>query len=127
MNYSKQREIIYKTLADNVVHPSAEYIYEILKKADSKISLATVYRNLNKMASCGHIKKIEGLEDRAHFDHNTFEHYHFICQKCGKIYDIAKEVAPDIIKKTQDKTGFTINSHDIVFHGICLECKKEER
>ena len=114
-------------LENNVVHPSAEYIYDILRKADSNISLATVYRNLNKMAEAGKVKKILGLEDRAHFDHNTFEHYHFICEKCGKIYDIAKEVAPDIIKKTQDKTGFTINSHDIVFHGICLECKKEER
>ncbi len=127
MNYSKQKEIIYKTLTDNVVHPSAEYIYEILKKAGSNISLATVYRNLNKMASCGYIKKIEGLEDKAHFDHNTFEHYHFICQKCGNIYDIQKEIAPDIVQKTQEKTGFIINSHDVVFHGICLECKKKER
>ncbi len=127
MNYSRQREQIYEALANNIVHPSAEYIYDILKEANSNISLATVYRNLNKMAHSGRIKKIQGLEDRAHFDHNTFEHYHFICKKCGKIYDIPCEVAPEIIKKTEKSTGFKIESHDIVFSGVCRECSENER
>ena len=127
MNYSKQGEQIYETLLNNVVHPSAEYIYDILRQANSNISLATVYRNLNKMAQIGRIKKITGLEDRAHFDHNTFEHYHFICRKCGRIYDIPCDIAPDIIKKAQEETGFKIESHDIVFNGICRECSENER
>ncbi|HIQ88569.1 TPA: transcriptional repressor [Candidatus Galligastranaerophilus faecipullorum] len=127
MNYSKQGEQIYETLLNNVVHPSAEYIYDILRQANSNISLATVYRNLNKMAQIGRIKKINGLEDRAHFDHNTFEHYHFICRKCGRIYDIPCDIAPDIIKKAQEETGFKIESHDIVFNGICRECSENER
>lgn len=127
MNYSKQGEQIYETLLNNVVHPSAEYIYDILRQANSNISLATVYRNLNKMAQIGRIKKINGLEDRAHFDHNTFEHYHFICRKCGRIYDIPCNIAPDIIKKAQEETGFKIESHDIVFNGICRECSENER
>lgn len=127
MNYSKQGEQIYETLLNNVVHPSAEYIYDILRQANSNISLATVYRNLNKMAQIGRIKKINGLEDRAHFDHNTFEHYHFICLKCGRIYDIPCDIAPDIIKKAQEETGFKIESHDIVFNGICRECSENER
>ena len=127
MNYSKQGEQIYETLLNNVVHPSAEYIYDILRQANSNISLATVYRNLNKMAQIVRIKKINGLEDRAHFDHNTFEHYHFICRKCGRIYDIPCDIAPDIIKKEQEETGFKIESHDIVFNGICRECSENER
>ena len=127
MNYSKQGEQIYETLLNNVVHPSAEYIYDILRQANSNISLATVYRNLNKMAQIGRIKKINGLEDRAHFDHNTFEHYHFICRKCGRIYEIPCDIAPDIIKKAQEETGFKIESHDIVINGICRECSEKER
>ena len=127
MNYSKQGEQIYETLLNNVVHPSAEYIYDILRQANSNISLATVYRNLNKMAQIGRIKKINGLEDRAHFDHNTFEHYHFICRKCGRIYDIPCDIAPDIIKKAQEETGFKSERHDIVFNGICRECSENER
>ena len=55
MNYSKQREMILNTLKMNVVHPSAEYIHSVLKKEYPKMSLATVYRNLNQLVD---IKKI---------------------------------------------------------------------
>lgn len=123
MNYSKQREIILNTLQNNVVHPTAEYIHEILKKTEPNISLATVYRNLNQLASIGTIKKIEGLEQSVHYDHNTHEHYHFICDKCKKVYDVTAEIAPGIEIKTHTKTGFTILGHEITFHGICKECQ----
>ena len=68
MNFSRQRRKILETLQNNVVHPSAEYIHQVLQKEHSKISLATVYRNLNKMAETGEIKKINGLEDSSHYD-----------------------------------------------------------
>ena len=122
MNFSKQRAQVLETLQENVVHPTAEYLYDILKKKNPKISLATLYRNLNQLAKAGMIKKIEGLENSAHFDHNTHRHYHFICDKCKKVYDIDAEVAPDIISKTEKETGFCITGHDIVFHGVCREC-----
>lgn len=123
MKYSKQREIIYETLKDNVVHPSAEYLYEILKKKKYKISLATLYRNLNKLAQNGIIKKIDGLEQSSHYDHNTFAHYHFICDNCKRIFDINPDVAPDIVKNTERKTEFSVRVHDAVFHGLCKDCK----
>ena len=57
MNYSKQRETILNTLKENVVHPTAEYLYDVLKRENSSISLATLYRNLNQLAENGIIKK----------------------------------------------------------------------
>lgn len=62
MNYSRQREVILQTLKDNVVHPTAEYLYAILKEKEPNMSLATLYRNLNQLADNGIIKKIDGLE-----------------------------------------------------------------
>ncbi len=126
MNFSRQRELVLSTLKENVVHPTAEYLYEILKDKNPKISLATLYRNLNQLAQAGIIKKIDGLETSAHFDHNTHNHYHFICDKCKKVFDISADVAPDIVAKTQDETGFYIKGHDIVFHGLCSECKNSK-
>lgn len=124
MNYSRQREIIHDALRQNVVHPTAEYLYDVLKKTEPNLSLATLYRNLNQLADNGLIKKIEGLEASAHFDHNTHEHYHFICDKCQKVFDIDADVAPDLVKITEDKTGFLITGHDITFHGLCKDCKE---
>ena len=126
MNYSKQREIILDTLSKNAIHPTAEALLEFLKRDDSNVGMTTLYRNLNQLADAGLIKKIDGLEPSAHFDHNTFEHYHFICEQCKKVYDIPSSVAPDLVKNTTEATGFDITSHDIVFHGICSECKRKD-
>lgn len=123
MNYSKQRELILSTLRANAVHPTAEFIHGVLKKKNPNISLATVYRNLNQLAALGTIKKIEGLEQSVHYDHNTHEHYHFICDKCKKVFDIGAEVAPDIELKILAQTGFKILGHEITFHGLCAECR----
>ena len=126
MNYSRQREIILETLKSNVVHPTAEYIYSILQKENPKISLATLYRNLNQLAEHGIIKKIDGLEQSSHYDHNTHAHYHFICDNCKKVYDISSAIAPELVKRAEAETDFQILGHDIVFHGICKECKNRQ-
>ena len=126
MNYSKQREIILDTLSKNAIHPTAEALLEFLKSDNSNVGMTTLYRNLNQLAEAGLIKKIDGLEPSAHFDHNTFEHYHFICEECKKVYDIPSSVAPDLVQNTTKATGFDITSHDIVFHGICSECRKRK-
>ena len=126
MNYSKQREKILDVLTNNAVHPTAEVLLEFLKDENSKVGFTTLYRNLNQLAQAGIIKKIDGLEASAHFDHNTYEHYHLICEKCKKVFDIPSDVAPELVKNTQSATGFDVISHDIVFHGICSECKKRK-
>lgn len=126
MNYSKQREVILNTLKENVVHPTAEYLYAKVKEKDPKISLATLYRNLNQLTENGIIKKIDGLETSSHYDHNTHEHYHFICTKCRRVFDIDAEVAPELIRRTEEKTDFLIENHDIVFSGICKDCRQSE-
>jgi Fur family peroxide stress response transcriptional regulator len=123
VNYSRQRQIILESLRENAVHPGAEYLYDIVKKEEPNLSLATLYRNLNRLAGAGIIKKIEGLEESAHYDHNTHEHYHFLCTKCNKIFDVSSDVAPDLLQKTESQTGFKVESYDIIFKGICNECR----
>lgn len=123
MNYSRQRELILETLKENVVHPTAEYLYEKVREKDKNISLATLYRNLNKLAQMKLIRKIDGLENSAHFDHNIHEHYHFICDKCGKVFDVDCDIAPETFKQIENNKGCLIKGHDITFHGLCSECK----
>lgn len=125
MNYSRQREIIFDALKQNVIHPTAESLYEIIKKSYPETSKATLYRNLSQLAELGIIKKIDGLETSAHFDHNTHLHYHFICEKCGKVFDVSSDVAQNVVDKTEVETGFKVTGHELVFHGICSDCNKK--
>ncbi len=122
MNYSRQRQIILDTLEEYAVHPSADQLYDKVHEKDKSISKGTLYRNLNQLADLGIIKKIDGLDNSAHFDHNIHEHYHFICNKCKKIFDIEKE---DIqIPEIKHNEGFIITNRDIILKGICSECIK---
>lgn len=123
MNYSKQREIILNTLKNNVVHPSADYLYGKIHEVEPNISKGTLYRNLNQLAQEGIIKKIDGLESAAHFDHNTHEHYHFICEKCKQIFDIDKSVVN--LDYNDFPSGLKITWQDILFRGICPKCLEE--
>jgi len=123
MNFSRQRKRILETLRRKPVHPSAEYIYKTLKEENSGIGLATVYRNLNKMADEGIIKRIDGLENSVHYDHNTHIHYHFFCKKCRKIFDLPSDISPNLVQKAEMVSGFRIETHEIVFHGLCNHCK----
>lgn len=123
MNYSKQRELIYQALKHSGVHPTAEYIYSVLKDEGAGIALGTIYRNLDKMVKAGRIKKIDGLTQSVHYDHNVSKHYHFICDICGRVFDVTSDIAPDLMRKAQIETGFKINSHDVTFHGFCNDCR----
>ena len=125
MKYSKQRQLILKTLEKNVVHPTAEYIYELVKKELPTISLATVYRNLNLLADNKIIKKIDGLSDSTHYDHNTHKHYHFLCTKCNKIFDIDEATIGNIVNKVEENTNFKITQHEVSLKGICHECQTQ--
>ncbi len=123
MNYSRQRELILETIRNNVVHPTAEYIHSVLEKTHGSMSIATLYRNLNQLVDNGIIKRIDGLETSSHFDHNTHEHFHFMCEKCKKVYDVSSDVAPDILARAEKELGAEIHGFDIVFRGICNDCK----
>lgn len=124
MNYSRQRESILKIIKDSMDHPTVDYIYAEIKKEIPAISLATVYRNLNLLAEIGEIRRIETFDGATRFDYNTHNHYHFVCIKCNKVYDVPCDVAPELDSKVMELTGFKVLNHDISFQGICHECQK---
>lgn len=125
MRYSKQREIILKALKDNPVHPTADYLYGLLKKDNPALSLGTVYRNLNLLADNGTIKKIKGVDSKERFDHNTFEHCHIKCEYCGALEDIMLPPAMSRqLTEIKQKSDFDVHSCDILMRGVCKNCKK---
>jgi Fur family peroxide stress response transcriptional regulator len=124
MNYSKQREKILQVLKQNAIHPTAEELLEFLKCEKSNVGMTTLYRNLNQLTNAGIIKRIDGLGISAHFDPYTNPHHHFICDKCGKIFDVPAKFIPNLLNTTQSITGFEISDYDIIFHGTCDNCKK---
>lgn len=123
MNYSVQRKKIIDYLSSVTTHPTAYEIYQNVKKDLPNISLGTVYRNLDALENAGKILKIKGANaDR--YDGNFNKHYHAICEKCGKVYDISDNYDFNLDKKVQNNNEFEVLYHELVFHIICKNCKK---
>lgn len=123
MNYSKQRETIYKVLCGTKSHPTAEWIYEETKKTLPSVSLGTVYRNLGTLEAAGLIKKVSTTLDTEHYDADVSPHAHFVCLKCGRIFDLFCDF--DSIEKTAVLSGFKTLSLELTATGYCKDCNEE--
>lgn len=121
--YSRQRELIYQTVIENQVHPSAEFVYNYLKKDNPQLSLGTVYRNLQQLSESGAICRVSIPNQPDRFDGVTVPHYHAVCSKCGRVDDIFIDNMTDIDSLVSSKTGLNIIGHEIVFKTICPLCK----
>jgi Fur family peroxide stress response transcriptional regulator len=104
-------------------HPTAETVYTSIKDEFPNISLGTVYRNLSLLSDLGEIQKItvNGGADR--FDGNPSPHYHFSCRKCGCVMDLPLTLEEDLNELAARNFSGTIESHRILFTGICPNCK----
>ena len=120
MNYSKQRETIYKILSGTKSHPTAEWIYEETKKVLPSVSLGTVYRNLGMLETAGLVKKVSTTLDTEHYDADVSPHAHFVCLKCGRIFDIFCDF--DEVNKAATLKGFRTLSAELTATGCCPDC-----
>jgi Fur family peroxide stress response transcriptional regulator len=122
MRRSKQREAILRVLMSTKSHPTAEWLYEEVKKEIPNISLGTVYRNLRLMKDHGEILELEQTGAFRRFDGNSANHYHFRCDRCGKVYDIDEPVVDGIDERVEKTTGFRVSYHRLEFRGLCRDC-----
>lgn len=122
--FSKQRELILRTVLSSNEHLTADNIYERLKSNNPNLSLGTVYRNLTQLEEHGYIKKINIPGDPVRFDGNTDEHDHFICENCKTIIDINKDEI-ECVDDSLRKKGLKINSTEIILRGICNNCNTD--
>jgi Fur family transcriptional regulator, peroxide stress response regulator len=115
---TKQKEIILEAVNELKSHPTADEIYIHLKKDNPRLSLATVYRNLNTYAIEGKIRKVSLLGDSERFDYNLSHHEHFYCESCRKIFDIHFN-ANEMIKNVG---RFNVSSYKLMLFGTCETC-----
>ena len=122
---TKQRKAILRVLKSTDSHPTADWIYEKVKKDIPNISLGTVYRNLNVLAEHGKISVLDYGSNHSRYDGNPDHHYHFRCKKCGGVFDLDIDFGIDLNEKINQKTEFTAHSHRLEFTGICADCQQK--
>ena len=124
---TKQRIIILEELQKLTSHPTADELYDIVRKRLANISLGTVYRNLNQLAKEGTILKLGIAGEQKRFDANTNKHYHFKCRSCSRIYDLPLFTIKHIEQIMASIKDHEVQGYNLEFYGICSFCTTKEK
>lgn len=104
-------------------HATADEVFEYVHSSYPSISRATVYRNLNFLADSGELAEIKITGGANIYDMTTVPHFHIKCSVCGKIADADLGLSESLITLVKDTHGFDIRSCEVLFTGLCPECK----
>jgi len=121
---TRQRKVILEELRKVNTHPSADEIYEMVRKRLPRISLGTVYRNLEILSELGEIQKLELGGDLKRFDRKPNKHYHIRCMNCGRVDDAPIAPLNQVEDELYGATVYTIIGHRLEFEGLCPQCSK---
>lgn len=119
---TSQRAAVYEYLSGVSHHPTAEEIFLQIKGELPKISLATVYKNLEALAACGAITKLTYGDSSARYDVRTDRHHHARCLVCGSMWDV--EAGPDdsAFERVKPHAGFRVEDYRLEVVGRCRDC-----
>ena len=122
LRITRQRRTILKELRKDYTHPSADQIYDKVRQTIPRISLGTVYRNLEVLCRLGEIQKLKLGQTQKRFDGNSDFHYHMRCLDCNRLDDAP--LAP--LKSIEDEAGavtdYIVLGHRLEFVGLCPQC-----
>ena len=124
---TRQLAAVYESLQDDHSHPSADEIYRRVRSTLPRISLGTVYRNLQRLVAEGKIRLFLLGERVARYDPMVAEHDHFICQQCGRVEDVLLERDRRVNLDPLRNKGFTVTAHSLAIHGLCQKCGLKQR
>ena len=121
---TRQRAVILEELRKVNTHPSADEVYAMVRQRLPRISLGTVYRNLEILSATGEIQKLELGCTLKRFDGTAQNHYHIRCLRCDRVVDAPVNVNPSFDQDLKSATDYQIIGHKLEFIGICPECLK---
>ncbi|MDD4714959.1 MAG: transcriptional repressor [Oscillospiraceae bacterium] len=122
--YSRKREAILEAIQSTRSHPSADWVYEQLRRQFPDISLRTVYRNIAAFKDEGLLVTVGVVDGEERYDADAKPHAHFVCQSCGRILDLSEaDAGPELDKAAARELDARILRHQLIFYGICKDCR----
>jgi Fe2+ or Zn2+ uptake regulation protein len=117
--FTEQRAAVYRFLATTYEHPTADEVFTAVRGDISDISLATVYKALETLVTCGLAIKLTYGDDSARYDARTDDHYHSRCLGCGMVRDVPRS---DRLPRIEVGEGFRVEGYRVEVVGYCAAC-----
>jgi Fe2+ or Zn2+ uptake regulation protein len=133
LKVTPQRLAIVREVAGDESHPSAQELFERLRRMLPTMSFATVYNTLAALCDAGLGGQLSLAPGSARFDPNTHPHDHVVCDACGAVRDVpppaTERSAPDEGGRglAMAAPGFSVRSVERIFRGLCVHCSGAER
>ncbi len=125
--FTEQRAAVYRFLSSTDMHPTADEVFLTVRNQVPVISLATVYKSLETLVSCGLAQKLTFGEGCARYDGRTDPHHHARCLSCERIVDVPGSLPPEDVRELDQETdGFTVTGYRLEFTGYCSGCREDD-
>ena len=121
-NHSWRRQRLLELLRSTDRHPTAASLHAALRVDSPRISLGTVYRNLNVLVAEAQIEAVPCSDGAVRYDGNTDPHHHFVCERCGEIEDLELPLSKSVLTRLRRKHGLAARKVRIDFYGQCRTC-----
>ena len=123
--FSAQRQAVLEAVCSTKSHPTADWVYDEVRKIIPKVSLGTVYRNLADLKAEGNIIGFTDSSGVEHFDATTLPHLHFQCTECGKVIDVPGVFVNTDANEALNELDTEVSGALFLYFGKCSECKNK--
>lgn len=124
LRLTPQREVLLRVLSEAMGHPTADDMVRRVREVLPTVSHATVYRNLQELVREGLIRTLEVAGTALQFELNPDDHHHFVCRKCGHVWDVyLSSLDVRINRRRTEQDGFQVEHRDVQLHGVCAGCR----
>lgn len=124
---TQSRKAILAALSGTKGHPTADEVYLMVRERLPRVSLATVYRNLDLLAREGLIRTLAEAGELRRYDGMVDEHHHIRCSVCGRVDDIELAEPEEIRRSLVDGRGYDVQGYTLCFVGVCARCAENGR
>jgi Fe2+ or Zn2+ uptake regulation protein len=122
LRVTPQRRAVFGLLHGVTTHPTVETLYESARAEMPTISRRTVYQTVHDLEALGEVAVLDVGTGSLRVDPNVeHAHQHLVCTRCGTVRDVLLDVA-DLRVPAAQRRGFTVESVEVVFRGVCDEC-----
>jgi len=124
-NTPEREEIIGEIFATND-HFDVDELFLRLRSKGSRVSKASIYRNIPLIMECGLIKEVWHEDGHMHYEpiYGQSHHCHLRCIKCGKVVEFVEEELQVIEKRLAEKHDFLVVDHRLDVVGYCSTCRR---
>lgn len=122
---TRQRSTVLEAIAGRKDHPTADGIYDDVRRRLPSVSRMTVYRVLDLLVDLGIIARVGHLGRAARFDPDTERHQHLACVRCDALVDWHDPGLNELDLPDCRRSGFKVADYSILFTGTCSACSQK--